>query len=207
MELDKIIMKLNKKEFKAMNTPFRWWVQRNIEFGIFKRNIEKYNIDLRNTTILDVGCGSGLSTQLIHNEFMPDRLVAFDLMPEQIELSKKRNIPAEFFVGDTTNINLPESTFDAVFVMGILHHIPKWQKALQEIHRILKENGVFLIEEPSNFLLFLADILGFTHPSEAKSFWSEFEKELINIGFKILSKEKILFCLGQSYLCKKNKIV
>lgn len=200
-------MKLNKQEFKGMNTPFRWWCQKNIEFEIFKQHLKKCNINLKNTVILDVGCGSGLSTSLISQEFTPSRLVAFDFMPEQVELAKNKNIQADFFVGDAANINLPSSAFDAVFVMGVLHHIPEWKKALQEIYRVLKKDGVFLIEEPSNFLILIANIiLRYTHPKEAETFWNEFEKESKNIGFDILSRKTIL-CLGKSFLLKKVKNV
>ena len=198
-------MKLNDREFKAMNTPLRWWIQENVEFEVFKRHLRKYNIDIKNSVILDVGCGSGFSTKLISQEFAPRRLVAFDFMPEQIELAKNKNIQAEFSVGDSTNINMPSSTFDAVFVMGVLHHIPEWKKAIREISRVLKPDGLLLVEEPSKFLLFLADIVRYTHPKEAKTFWNEFENELKASGFNVLSREIVLLCLGQSFLLKKQE--
>jgi len=198
-------MKINRIEFKAMNNSFRRWVQKNTEFKIFKEHLKKRNIDLKNKMILDVGCGSGFSTVLISEEFTPSRLVAFDYMPEQIEIAKKRNLNAEFFVGDATNINIPSETFDAVFVMGVLHHIPEWKIVLQEIHRVLKEDGFLLVEEPTNFLLSVANVLGFEHPKEAKSFCKSLKKSIEQSGFKILLQKIICLCMGESFLCVKQQ--
>ena len=69
---------------------------------------------------LVAGCGSGYSIELITKELRPQELVAFDVMPEQIELARQRGLSANVFVGDATNIELPSNKFDAVFVFDIL---------------------------------------------------------------------------------------
>lgn len=197
-------MKLSKMEFRAMNNPIRRWMQKHLEFSLFKQHLKKCDIELKNKTILDIGCGSGYSTELIINEFSPSVISAFDFMPEQIELAKKRGINAEFFVEDVTKINLQSQAFDAAFVFGVLHHVPEWKKALCEIARILKPNGILLIEEPSKALIAFVDFLGFAHPKESKFDWVEFEKGLENSGFKILAKKKKLLNIFQSFLCIKQ---
>jgi len=197
-------MRLSKVEFLAMNNPIRRYVQKHLELKIIKEHLKKHNISLEGKIILDAGCGSGYSTQLIINEFKPSKIFAFDFMEEQIRLAKKRNLVAEFSIGDVANINFDSNTFDAVFVFGVLHHVPEWRKALSEIARVLKPGGIFIVEELNGFVITIANILGFTHPKEAQFKWNEFISELNIAGFRILEQKKIILNEAKSFLCRKE---
>lgn len=197
-------MKLSRIEFLAMNNPIRRFVQKHLEFRKFKRYLKDRDIDLIGKIILDAGCGSGYSTELIFNEFAPSQLVAFDLMPEQINLANKRNLGADFFVGDVANIELPSNMFDAVFIFGILHHVPDWKRALREMARVLKPQGVLLMEEVGGTIIELVKWLGFVHPKEAMFSWPEFENEVRLAGFEIIENKKIVFEGFKSFLCLKR---
>jgi ubiquinone/menaquinone biosynthesis C-methylase UbiE len=135
-------MRLGVFEFLAMNNPFRRWIQKHIEFSIFKKQLEKRCIDLESGVIMDAGCGSGYSTQLLVNEYHPSHLVAFDYMPEQIRLARKRKLEVDFAVGDLRKAPSADATCDAVFIFGVLHHIAQWQKALFEVASAISSNRV-----------------------------------------------------------------
>lgn len=197
-------MRLSRVEFVAMNNPIRRWIQKIIEFRLLAGFLEKHNIDLNGSVILDAGCGSGYSTKLIGSRYSPRELVAFDIMPEQVELAKKRYVKASFFVGDVTEINSPSNKYDAVFVFGILHHIPEWKRALREIHRVLKPKGVLLIEEVNrDGVDFVEKYLHFSHPQESRFDWPQFVEELKVVGFDIIGDSKIIFSIFHAYLCMK----
>jgi len=197
-------MRLNKVEFAAMNNPIRRLMQRRLEFRTFKGSLKEHNIDLKGKIILDAGCGSGYSSQLIINEFNPAKLVAFDFMPEQIELAKKRFLNADFFIGDATRMELASESFDAVFIFGILHHIPQWKKAVSEVARVLKGQGVLLVEEISRSGVLFFNRLGFIHPKDALFDWPEFREELVLNGFEILEEKNIILKRFKSFLCLKK---
>ena len=197
-------MRLSRVEFIAMNNPIRRWIQKIIEFRLLAWFLEKHNIDLKGSIILDAGCGSGYSTKLICSRYGPRELVAFDIMPEQIKLAKERYKEACFFIGDVTEINSPSNKYDAVFVFGILHHVPEWKRALQEIYRVLKPKGVLVIEEVNRHGVdFVEKYLHFFHPQESRFDWSQFVEELQVVGFNIIDDSKIIFSIFHAYLCSK----
>ena len=85
-------MRLGKFEFLAMNNALHRWRLKHVDFKIFKDQLKKAGIELHSKEIMDGGCGSGYSTELIVNEFHPSRIVAFDFMPEQIALAKNATL-------------------------------------------------------------------------------------------------------------------
>jgi ubiquinone/menaquinone biosynthesis C-methylase UbiE len=182
-------MRLGKTEFYAMNNPIRRFIQKYWEFKIFKNILKKQKINLSGKVIIDAGCGSGYSSKLIMDEFSPSELIAFDIMPEQIVVAKRRYKDINFRTGDLTQIKIPNSTADAVFVFGILHHIPEWRKALRNISGFLKQSGVFLVEEPKE---------RFT------SNWNEFEQGIRNSGLSICERKNLFGSYFRSYMCIKG---
>ena len=197
-------MEMDRRELIFMNSRFRRFFQRYYEFRIFKQFLKKHSIDLTSKSILDAGCGSGYSSELIISEYKPKELFAFDILPEQVELAKSRRLIASLFVGDVTNIDLPSEKFDAVFAFAIMHHIPEWRLALREMNRVLKQNGVLLIEEPDKKALDDAErYLRITHPKDSRFEWTEFIKGLVESGFRVIESRKIYLGHFQSFMCKK----
>jgi len=171
-----------------MNNILRRWSQKYIEFKIFKSMLKKRKVNLKEKAIIDAGCGSGYSTKLIMTEFHPSKILAFDYMPEQINLAKKRKLNVDFIVGDMTKIKSENALYDAVFVFGVIHHIPGWKKALSEAVRVLNTGGALLIFEPK---------------AEFRFSWQDLENCLIQTGFAILEMRTFLFSFFHFYLCQK----
>lgn len=186
-ELAENEMRLGKTEFYAMNNPVRRFIQKYGEFRVFKQFLKKQKINLSGKVIIDAGCGSGYSSRLILDEFNPSELIAFDIMPEQIAIAQKRYTNITFKTGDLTQIKIPAGTADAVFIFGILHHIPEWRKALRNISGFLKQSGVFLVDEPK---------YRFT--------WNEFEQGIRDAGLSICASKNVLGPLFRSYMCVKE---
>jgi ubiquinone/menaquinone biosynthesis C-methylase UbiE len=180
-------MRLGKTEFYAMNNPVRRFIQKHGEFRLFKHFLKKQKINLAGKVIIDAGCGSGYSSKLIMDAFNPSELIAFDIMPEQIAIAQKRYTNITFTIEDLTQIQIPAGTADAVFVFGILHHIPEWRKALINISGFLKRSGVFLVDEPR---------YRFT--------WNEFEQGILDAGLSLCERKNICGTFFRSYLCAKE---
>jgi ubiquinone/menaquinone biosynthesis C-methylase UbiE len=179
--------RLGMVEFLAMNNPVRRFLHRHVEFRYFRESLGIHSINLAGKIVMDAGCGSGYGTKLIVDEFRPSRVIAFDLMPEQIALARKRGLGVDFFVGDMTEINVPDGTCDAVFIFGVLHHVKEWRGAVKEVIRILKPGGVILVEEPP---------YGFT--------WRELEGEFRTSGLTLLASRKFFLRFLCAYVWRKQ---
>ena len=195
---------IDKRELRLVNSAVRGFFQRHYEFRTFKGYLKKNHIDLTDKVILDVGCGSGYSSELIIKEFQPKELFAFDIIPEEVELARQRGLSANLFVGDVTDTKLPSEKFDAVFIFDVLHHVPQWRTALTEINRVLKSGGVLLVQEPNKKALDeIERYFRVYHPRESRFESPEFIEALEKSGFRVVEKRKMYVGHFQSCMCIK----
>ncbi len=110
-----------------------------------------------NSRVLELGCGSGWATEWMAR--LGFKVTALDINADMLELGQermaacKRAFPetpmsVEFVTGDAEALDFEDETFDAVYCLNALHHIPDIPTALAEIHRVLKKGGRFLFLEP-----------------------------------------------------------
>lgn len=98
--------------------------------------------------VLEVGVGVG--TDLIQYAKNGARVSGIDLTEKAMESTKKyfelRNLPYETLqTADAENLPFENDTFELVYSFGVLHHTPNTDKAIKEIHRILKPEGKAIV--------------------------------------------------------------
>lgn len=153
--------------------------------------------DFRGGEVLEIGCGQGTGTLLINRLFSPQQITAMDLDEKMIRRAKRRVRlkHVQFQQGDATALDFRDGSFDAVFDFGILHHIPNWEVALKEVHRVLKPKGQFILEDLS-IESFRLPILGWflrvllDHPYREMYLREEFFEFIRENGFKIIAKKE-----------------
>ncbi|HEY9230599.1 MAG TPA: class I SAM-dependent methyltransferase, partial [Blastocatellia bacterium] len=68
-----------------------------------------------------------------------------DLTPRSIEIARQRfavyGCAATFAIGDAEQLAFPDERFDVVYSFGVLHHTPDTERAIAEVHRVLKGGG------------------------------------------------------------------
>lgn len=98
----------------------------------------------RNMTILELACGTGLlSVQIAGSVKMME---ATDFSEDMIEQAKSKSHSSRlhFSVQDATDLPYAKETFDAVVISNALHIMPYPEKALSEIRRVLKKDGILI---------------------------------------------------------------
>ena len=95
-------------------------------------------------TVLELATGTGLIAKHIVNAAA--HIEATDASPEMITEAKRDNRYAKlhFSVQDMFRLPYADQSFDVVIVSNALHIVPQPEKALQEIKRVLKDDGVLI---------------------------------------------------------------
>ena len=105
-------------------------------------DFSKFN---ENSTALDVGCGTGRWSIYLSSKF--SNVYAMD--PSKAIFSAAnltKDIPGiHLLKASAENIPFEDNTFDLVISLGVLHHIPDTQKALNSIVKKVKGGGQCLI--------------------------------------------------------------
>ena len=93
---------------------------------------------------LDVGCGTGLFTELIIKRCAPASVIGIDPAQAQIDYasSKPTAAHASFRTGDAQALPLRDATFDIVASALVINFIPDRPRALSEMNRVARPGGL-----------------------------------------------------------------
>jgi len=111
----------------------------------------------QNDSILDLCCGTGTLTVMLAKLIYSDcKIIGVDLSDGQIFEANKKNtyLNVDFKVMDASKLKFASESFHVVLISAALHEMNKSLRVrvLQEVHRVLKKNGFFIIfdhHEPS----------------------------------------------------------
>ena len=98
---------------------------------------------VRRKTVLELATGTGLIAKHIVNAAA--HIEATDASAEMItEAKRTRSAKLHFSVQDMFRLPYANQSFNVVIVSNALHIVPQPEKALQEIKRVLKDDGVLI---------------------------------------------------------------
>ncbi|MBZ3887621.1 NADH dehydrogenase [ubiquinone] 1 alpha subcomplex assembly factor 5 [Sciurus carolinensis] len=102
-----------------------------------------YDIARDFTLALDVGCGRGYIAQHLSKETI-GKFFQTDIAENALKNSLETEIPTVSVLADEEFLPFRENTFDLVVSSLSLHWVNDLPRALEQIHYVLKPNGVFV---------------------------------------------------------------
>ncbi len=151
--------KLGKKEqvtkmFDTVSKEYDF-LNRVLTFGLdisWRKKVVKIVAKNNSKNILDIATGTGdLAINLA--KIKAAKITGLDISKGMLDIAKakvkKKNLPIELILGDSENLPFADATFDAITVGYGVRNFENLDKGLQEIYRVLKPNGVFVVLETS----------------------------------------------------------
>jgi ubiquinone/menaquinone biosynthesis C-methylase UbiE len=100
------------------------------------------SIKISNKRILDLGCGTGRYTKILLR--LGGNVWAIDPSEKMLEIARKENKNAHFKKAAASKIPFSSDFFDMVVASLCIDHVREIDKALSEVSRVLKKDGIFI---------------------------------------------------------------
>jgi SAM-dependent methyltransferase len=115
--------------------------------------------------------------------------------------SRELNLPIRIVVADALTLPFPSESFDCLYTMGTLEHLPRPEAAFAELARVLKPNGVAIVGVPNRRDPFLFSVTSrllqaFDRYPYGYECWytnGELRLQLEAQGLRVVQRDAILF--------------
>ncbi|MBU0757904.1 MAG: class I SAM-dependent methyltransferase [Nanoarchaeota archaeon] len=158
-------------------------------FHYSRYNVIKRLIHSEKKNLLDIGCGKPCDS-MRNGAFL--RFMGYgtgiDIVEHDIEFPTKRC--------SVTELDFEDNTFDVVVASQVLEHVKELNKALAEIKRVLKKDGVLVMDTPNNSVFW--NIFWFFWVNSSGKMWKHThvielnKKQWLNLLSKHFRIEKVV---------------
>ena len=110
--------------------------------------------NLKGKKVLEIGCGGAQCGVAMAKKGA--KVTGIDISNEQLKFAKilaeKNKVNMVFYQGDIVNLKqIKSNTQDMVFTAWALHYVDNLKKCFEEVYRVLKKNGIFVLSTPHPF--------------------------------------------------------
>jgi SAM-dependent methyltransferase len=147
-------MSINNEEY-AQENPFG--LETESDFHDKRRNvtisfIKEFTNNKDTIKILDVGCGKGNITRIIHEQIPNAYIDAIDIAEKAIEQAVKEAITGiNYSLADAMTFGGFGYSYDIIVLNNIYEHVENPSGMLINLKMILKEDGAFIISTPNRY--------------------------------------------------------
>jgi ubiquinone/menaquinone biosynthesis C-methylase UbiE len=153
--------------------------------------------------VLDVGCGSGLVSNLLASRHPLANITAIDFsqateyaehVKQTLDLNNVKFVQQDFALFDTDQL------YDTVICQGVLHHMPDWNTALPKLKSLVRSGGTLIVGLYHPWGKILKKFLTLDYGSDV--LYQDQEKQVYEISFTAEQVEKMFqghFDLIDSY--------
>ena len=166
------------------------------KFNIIKKLLPNYN----DKECLDIGSDNGVISYLLRKN--GGKWCSADLVPETVKLIKELVNDNVFEVNDKNPFPFEDKKFDIVVIVDFLEHVNNDKFVINEINRILKDNGELIINVPNpingliRFLKFKTGYTDAAHGHVRAGYNLNEIKELTKDSFSVTEYKKYGRCFS-----------
>ncbi len=183
--IDKAIIKNGSMSLDGFERSWKIYFQYFFEY--YLKKIKDINLK---SSVLDVGCGSGvISKELARLGF---EAYGVDFSKEVVKVARRYAPTVDFQRSPIYKLPFPNESFDVVVCLGVLQTVADPSRAIKEMARTLKKDGVLIIRTLNTFAI--SSFRGKNSP--IFTFYSplQLKKILSKEGFKNISIKGIYIC-------------
>jgi 2-polyprenyl-3-methyl-5-hydroxy-6-metoxy-1,4-benzoquinol methylase len=164
-----------------------------------QEHLQRYKYALKRVQgrILDVGCGTGYGSKILHGG--NNNVHGIDVSQSAVNYAKSNYPGPDYVCCSAERLPFEDGYFDAVTAFEVIEHVSNPYDTLSEIHRVLKNGGSLFISTPNpRHLVNVAKhfLLGSPYPDKVgpniyhkkEFYYSEFINFLTSKGFKVKSQ-------------------
>jgi ubiquinone/menaquinone biosynthesis C-methylase UbiE len=180
----------------------RTWFDQHV-LGVAR--LRKKLLSKANGDVLEVACGTGQNLPLFASN---SRITAVDLSPKMLDVARenalKHGLNVNFAVMDAEQLEFPDGSFDTVVSTLSTCTFPNPVRALQEMKRVCRPEGlILLLEHGHSSVPWLA---GFQDRNEYRHYqdhagcrWNQDPLELVrSAGLKVLKRKRAVLGIFHS---------
>jgi len=159
--------------------------------------------------VLEIGIGPGSNLKHYNNTKVTS-ILGIDPSKELNQIAKKRaeknNLNIKFLIESASNLSVESKSIDTVVSTYALCSIPEPEKTLQEIVRVLKDDGIFIFSEhglsPDKSVSFIQNITDSFYPKIAGGCHTNrnIENLISDNGFEFIELNNIYLPGTQKFL-------
>ena len=115
--------------------------------------IQDFQPNIRSMKCLDIGCSSGIITSLLGEHFL--FAVGLDIDQEAVRYARAHapSSRVDFLVGDSMCLPFQDQSMDVIVCNHIYEHVPESNLMMDEIYRVLKEDGFCYFAAGNKYVL------------------------------------------------------
>ena len=104
-----------------------------------------------NLSVLDLGSGEG-GTSLLFSQH--STTISYDLSLTRLKRQQNSGSSYPLINGNAETLPFADSTFDLIILQDVIEHTIEKNKIVDELKRVLKENGIIYLSTPNKFSFF-----------------------------------------------------
>lgn len=170
----------------------------------FKEFVNKFS--LKNKKIIEIGCGFGEYLSIMNK--LNVNAYGLEYSDNGVENCKQNNLKVTKGFVENGEYIIPQSPFDAFYIMNFLEHLPDINSTLRGIYNNLSENSVGLVEVPNFDMILQKNLFSEFIVDHLFYFTQKTLESTLNLnGFEIIDCKEIWHNYILSATIKKRKLI